>query len=98
MSIEHRRPSAKEQQAADRWVNEWGFSQEMLRAAYDQCVDATTKISIPYINKILEKWYKSGVKTLDDLANEAAAKKEAAAPQKSYDIDEIERKISEQYK
>lgn len=100
MSIEHRRPSAKEQQAADRWVNEWGFSQEMLRAAYDQCVDATTKISIPYINKILEKWHKSGIKTLKDLDNETAAKatKKEAPPQKSYDIDEIERKISEQYK
>ncbi len=99
MSIEHRRPSAKEQQAADRWVNEWGFSQDMLRAAYDQCVDATAKISFPYINKILEKWHKEGISSPDHISS---SKKEApsskAGKEKSYDIDEIERKINEQYK
>ena len=98
MSIDHRRPSAKEQQAADRWVNEWGFSQEMLRAAYDQCVDATTKISIPYINKILEKWHKSGIKTVAEAMEDSNAKKNAVKSQKSYDIEEIERRINEQYK
>ncbi len=101
MSIDHRRPSAKEQQAADRWVNEWGFSQDMLRAAYDQCVDATAKISIPYINKILEKWHKAGIKTPEDVADgnaEHASSRSQKTAQKSYDIDEIERRINEQYK
>lgn len=102
MSIDHRRPSEKEQQAAVRWVEEWGFSQEMLRAAYDQCVDATAKISIPYINKILEKWHSDGITTVEEVKQ--AAEKAASAKagkdkkEKSYDIDELERKIAEQYK
>ncbi len=67
MGIEHRQPSEKELALADMWVNEWGYGREILKAAYDTCVDATAKFSIPYIKKILEGWHKNGVKTLEDI-------------------------------
>jgi DnaD/phage-associated family protein len=67
--IEKRQPSAAELEAADKWVTEWGYDREILRAAYDSCVDATSKFSFPYIKKILAEWHKQGVKTVDDLKN-----------------------------
>ncbi len=67
MGIEHRQPSKSEAETADKWVNEWNYDRDILRAAYDACVDATSKFSFPYIKKILAEWHKNGVKTLDDV-------------------------------
>ena len=64
--IEHRLPSDKELQFSEKWVVEWGFKRDMLKAAYDVCVDAKAKVSMPYIDKILEGWHKNGYKTPDD--------------------------------
>ena len=65
--IEKRQPSAAELEAADKWVTEWEYDREILKAAYDSCVDATSKFSFPYIKKILTEWHKNGVKTVDDI-------------------------------
>lgn len=81
MGIEHRMPSSAELEAADKWVNEWGYGKEILRAAYEACVDATSKFSIPYIKKIIAAWHKDGVKTVADIkakdAMQKAEKKES---------------------
>ncbi len=68
MGIDHRAPSENELKLAHKWVDEWGYDKDLLRAAYNKCVDTTSKFSIPYIKKILEGWHKSGVKAVEDLA------------------------------
>ena len=91
MGIERRSPSNSELETAHLWVNEWGYSSEMLKLAYDRCVDATSKFSMPYIRKIIEKWHKSGIKTAEDLEKyeSEGQKTDTAAANKnaSYDID-----------
>ena len=72
--IEKRNPSAKEMEAADLFVNEWGFSREMLKAAYEICVDATGKVSLPYMKKILSKWHKDGIKTVEETRKSTSPK------------------------
>ena len=67
MGIEHRSPSKTELETADKWVNEWGYGRDILRAAYEACVDSTSKFSMPYIKKIISEWHKAGVKTADDI-------------------------------
>lgn len=62
-----RAPSKREQENAHKWVNEWGYDKQMLKTAYDMCVDATSKMSMPYIDKIITGWHKQGVKTADDI-------------------------------
>lgn len=88
--IEQRRPSAREEEYALRWVETWGFSREMLRAAYERCVDATTKLSLPYINKILEKWHKNNWKKPEQIEADTAPEKKQAKRESSLDLDEIE--------
>ncbi len=63
--IEHRMPSDKELEYANTWVIEWGFSREMLKEAYNRCVDAKAKLDMRYINGILSRWFKDGVKTVE---------------------------------
>ena len=65
--LDDRLPSDKETEFSDTWVNVWNMSESMLKAAYDACIDSKTKISFPYINKVLEKWHKAGYKTVGDI-------------------------------
>ena len=53
--MDYRMPSDKELEFSGRWVVEWQFKKELLREAYNICVDKNAKLSMPYINKILEK-------------------------------------------
>ena len=65
--IEARQPSKKELEFSENWVLKWGFKSEMLRYAYDICVDSKGKISMSYINKILESWSQKGFITVADV-------------------------------
>lgn len=60
-------PTKKQVEYADLWVNEWKFSSEMLREAYERCVDSKGNCDFRYINGILKRWYSSGISNVDDL-------------------------------
>lgn len=98
--IEDRIPSTKELEYSEKWINEWGFERDALRLAYEICVDAKSKFSMPYVAKILESWQHSGIKT----AAEAKAKIESRqnATQNSFghtaeELDLIEKLINKGY-
>lgn len=69
MGIEHRSPSRTELESADTWVNEWGYGHDIIREAYEVCINATSKFSMPYIKKVISEWHKAGIKTVEDIAN-----------------------------
>lgn len=98
MGLERRRPSKKELELAVKWVDQWNFGGEMLRAAYDKCVDATSKFSMSYVNKILEGWHKNGITTVDAITEEAPKPKKETKSKQSYagyDLSAIEQMLSE---
>ena len=88
-NIERRMPSTNEMKYSYTWIKEWGYKSDILKAAYDACVDATGKLSIPYINKVLTNWHKNKVKTVADIE-----KLDTNKPEKtngtSYDLKKIE--------
>lgn len=89
--IERRKPSKKESDYAVLWVDEWKFSKEMLVAAYEVCVNANSKLSIPYIAKVLESWHKNGYTKPEDSVNERQEDK----PNKSaFDVDLFEKMLN----
>lgn len=55
--------SAKQKEFIRVWMNDWGFSVEMIRLAYDACLDHAGKISFPYINKVLAGWRQKNIST-----------------------------------
>ncbi len=91
--IEHRRPSEKETEYADRWINEWQLSADLLKAAYDACVDAKAKFSMPYAAKILEKWHAAGYCTPADVKNEKKPEKSGKDQYATYDIEAFEKML-----
>ena len=72
--MEYRMPSDKELEFAGKWVVEWDFKGDLLREAYNICIDKNAKLSMAYINKILEKWHNDGVKTVEDTKSTAKPK------------------------
>ena len=94
--IERRNPSTKEADLSNLWVNEWKISTELLKAAYDACVDAKTKLSMPYVAKIIESWHKDGVTNPEQISS----KKKNVKPQgkndfAGYDLDLFEKMLND---
>ena len=97
MGIDHRLPTAKELQNAFTWVEDWGFSSDMLRAAYEECVDNTAKVSMAYIGRVLENWHKQGVKTPEAAAKMKTGKSRPKKTDKKsyagYDMDLVQQML-----
>ena len=55
----------KEKTLLAKWFESYGFSEDMLAAAFERCVAATGRLSFTYIDKIMEKWANAGIKTHD---------------------------------
>ncbi len=87
LGIFHRAPSPKEEEFSYRWIKEWNLSSELITEAYNRCIDKTGKLSMSYMNRILEKWHNKGLNSLDEIEKAEKKKTEKA---KSYDIDEAE--------
>ncbi|MBO4733415.1 MAG: DnaD domain protein [Clostridia bacterium] len=95
--IDDRLPSEKETEYSDIWVNKWGMTPELIKAAYDVCIDSKAKISFPYINKILEKWHKAGYKTVKDVKEEKktpSKKGGSSSDFAGFDLDAFEAKLN----
>lgn len=85
--------TTKEREYVAEWYGAFGFDLRMIRLAYERCVDNTTKLSFPYIHKILRTWHDKGFKEPRDAAGEAAptvrrGEKEAGQSTMDYDLAE----------
>lgn len=94
--ISERKPSAKESDFCNAWINVWCFSEDIIKLAYDLCINATGKIQFAYINKILQSWNEQGVKSIKDAVETAknnTAEKQKKQPKNSatYTMSDIER-------
>ena len=85
-------PSKKQLDYCNTWVSEWKFSPEMLREAYERCVDNKGEMKFNYIDGILKRWQREGIKSMNDLRDSESGKKskESSSKSNSYDIDELE--------
>ena len=91
--IEKRMPSKKESELAYKWIEEWKFSKEMLRAAYEACVDSKSKFSIPYIAKILESWHAKGYTNPESIPARLSSN-EKSSKSAAYDLDLFEKMLN----
>lgn len=66
-------PTKSQLENADRWLNTWKFSDEMITEAYERCVNTKGEYNISYINGILRKWNDKGIRSLDQLREEESA-------------------------
>lgn len=72
LGLEFRKPTQKEEENSDRWVNQWKFSESMIKEAYDICVNAKGKYIPNYVNTVLGRWYSAGITTVEQVRAERA--------------------------
>ncbi len=89
--IEYRKPSKKEESLSLLWINDWKISPEMLKEAYDICIDSKSKYSFAYIAKIIENWHNNGINSLEDIKNKDKKNVDKTA---TYDIDLFEKMLN----
>ena len=70
--ITNRTPTSKQRGYLVAWVKEYGYSADIIYYAYEESIDRTGKMSMPYMDKIIRNWYDRGVKTPMDIQREKA--------------------------
>lgn len=104
--ITNRQPTEKQRKYMVAWVKEYGYDVDIIYCAYEESIDNTGKMSMPYMDKIIRSWHEKGVNTLADIQNERVKweteKKKRFSKEKkkevksegdaSYDIDEYMKK------
>ena len=85
-------PTQKEIAYADKWLNSMKLTEEMIRYAYEICVDAKGKYIPKYVDSVLSRWESAGIKTLEQAQEDQLRGKPAPKKQKTvtYDIDQYE--------
>lgn len=63
--INDRNLSRMEEEMMERWRDNYHMSEEMAALAYEYCIMQTSKLSFPYIDKILSRWAKNGIRTIE---------------------------------
>ena len=91
--IENRKPSDKELAFSNCWVNEWQMSRDMLKEAYNACIDANAKLSMAYINGILKNWHSLGLTKPQDKPKAEKPKKNSPNGA-TYDLELFERMLN----
>lgn len=66
LGFNFRQPSKAEKETMDTWLNEWGFSLDMILKACENS-KKTSNPNINYINSILLAWKKDGVATPEEV-------------------------------
>lgn len=87
MGIADRALSQNEEQYLLKWRDEKGMSEEMVALAYEYCIIQTAKLSFPYMDKIIERWFKQGIKDVPAAEEDNRRFKSKNAPSKDEDFD-----------
>ncbi len=94
LDIPERKASTKEEEFCDRWINAYHTDISLIHLAFDRCVDNKGKLSMSYMNGIIENWRKKGIKTVEEAEAENTPEQKSKADsgrfEPTYDKSEIE--------
>lgn len=88
-------PTKNQLQYANIWINQWKFTEDMLRLAYEKCVDIKGQLNMSYINGILRKWNAEDLRNPKEVSayesrNKAKRADVSGTQNSSYDLDSYE--------
>lgn len=89
--------SKQQKEMIDKWVNTYGFNDEMINEAYQLTLNGAGKLSFPYMNKILSDWNSKGISSVRNISREKTSKADSGAREPSFDINEIEKIMNDKY-
>lgn len=93
IGVEKRQPSSSEEEAVYRWQRIWNYDTEMLKEAYDICINYNGKYVLKYIDRIITRWHKLGITTIEQVhkdSNSSSKINKAEDEKPSYSISRYE--------
>ena len=90
--VENPKPTSKQSEFLEIWVNDYQFSMDVIYHAYEKTVEKKGKISFSYMNGVLRSWYESGFRTVNEI--EDASREYATGVRKNSPVKEQEKKPS----
>jgi DnaD/phage-associated family protein len=82
MGITDRAFSRTEEEYLYKWRDKYGMGEDMVALAYEYCVIQTSKVSFPYMDRILERWNTNGIHTVAQAeADNESFRRSAGGPQ-----------------
>ncbi len=95
IGIDHRAPTAREEEAVMRWISDWNYSSDLIKEAYDRCVNANGKYILKYMDSIIKRWHTQGIFTIEQAIMENNRRKFKNSASKSenrpsYSIEDYE--------
>ena len=89
---------SKEKKFLQTWEEEYKFDIEIIKIAYERCIELKGTLSFAYINGILKKWHDRGVSSAESAQRETheGSRETNNNPNKrqaSYEISELEQLI-----
>lgn len=81
--------TSKEKGMLESWICKMKFDDVMITRAYEMTVDAIGKPSMPYANKILERWFADGYRTIEDVDKALDEYQKKKNNGSSFDVDEF---------
>ena len=90
-SIVNRDLSDSEYAHIIQWTESMEMSQQLIKAAYEKTVLTTGGVSFPYMNGILQSWYKKGIKSVEETEAEKPPVRKSSTPA----MTKRERKVAE---
>lgn len=86
--VENPKPTQKQADCLEIWINDYLFSMDIIYFAYEKAVEKKGKLNWGYMNGILRSWHESGHKTVEDIEKaereySEGTKAKAASPKKT---------------
>ena len=98
MGLDHRSPTSKETEMVKRWIYDWNYQEDMIREAYERCVNAKGKYIASYIDSIIKRWHNLKITTIAQAMEENKKQgpqnnrqNDTKSRPTSYNIEEYER-------
>ena len=95
IGIEHRSPTSTEEEIILKWYDKWHYNEDLIKHAYEICINTKGKYIIKYMDGIIKKWHSQEINTLEqlksqDLNNNLSKNKQKDISNLSYNIEEYE--------
>jgi DnaD/phage-associated family protein len=105
--VYNRTATKEEQRLIQKWIRKYAYTLQMVKIACEKTLANTGQVSFAYADKIIENWYKEGIKTAEqvEIADARHKQNTAVSPnnvkpnsfnsyeQRDYEEDELEQII-----
>ena len=87
IGISSRMPTSREEETINRWFVEWKYDENMVKEAYERCINSKGKYILSYMDGIIKRWKQNDIKTLSEVKKNS---KQISSFGTSYDITEYQ--------